>query len=879
LLILAGPALYAQAPSADWRTVETAHFRVHYPAEYEAWSMRAASRLESIREAVSKEVGFAPPQVVDVLVMNPVAQANGAALPLLASPRMIFFAEPPGPDEQLGAYGHWIDLLTVHEYAHTAHLLRPSRNPLERFLLPLNPITLRAPRWVIEGYATVIEGRLTGAGRPTSTFRALVLRRWAESGRLPTYGELNSSRRFAGMSMAYLMGSAFLEWLEQHGAAGSQPAGDSLRNLWARMTARNRRSFDEAFAGVFGERPDRLYGRFLAEVTASAIAIDKGRTLQEGELWQETPRNSGEPAVSPDGKQIAVVLRERDEPEQLVIWSTGPPDEEEKKFGERVEKMLERDPEDVAPLRVKPLPRKNVHSLTMPDGGDILTPRWTRDGKSLVFAHRTPDADGFLHFDLYRWDFDRLTRITHLADVHDADPLPDGSTAVAVRSRYGATQLVNVDLETGAVTPRNEASIDVVYTHPRVSPDGAHVAYVAHSSGRWTLYVDDQPRTLPGDASSPEWMSRDAIVTSVSRVGFAELYRGSEQITSSRGGVFDPAPSRDGRIFFMTLDPDGFVMRVVRASDAPLEALEDARTTLSLVPAIPPEPPTPVPFAAETLNSPHAYGLGRQEFSTFSSTNIARGQRAFEIGARLGDVVGRLDTVLIASLASGDAPQGVELASAWRGWPVDLQAHAYHTNDDDGLELRARWSHYRLTLEGGGHLARQAGGTPAPLFASAAYSMRQVLGTWRLEEGARVDVDDGHQRGVIQAAIRSSSFRLAARLQHDRGDDLVLGGLPSSILPRSAYARRLLDPALPVATLAGSDYDGWRIESKVPALPFTAFYQRHELGGARISLYGLEAELHSDPLPIVKLPGLDATIGVARANDRTNWWLGMRWRP
>jgi len=215
LLILAGPALYAQAPSADWRTVETAHFRVHYPAGYEAWSMRAASRLESIREAVSKEVGFAPPQTVDVLVMNPVAQANGAALPLLASPRMIFFAEPPGPDEQLGAYGHWIDLLTVHEYAHTAHLLRPSRNPLERFLLPLNPITLRAPRWVIEGYATVIEGRLTGAGRPTSTFRALVLRRWAEGGRLPTYGELNSSRRFAGMSMAYLMGSAFLEWLER----------------------------------------------------------------------------------------------------------------------------------------------------------------------------------------------------------------------------------------------------------------------------------------------------------------------------------------------------------------------------------------------------------------------------------------------------------------------------------------------------------------------------------------------------------------------------------------------------------------------------------------------------------------------------------------
>ena len=49
------------------------------------------------------------------------------AWPFLDTPRMIFFAEPPGPDEQLGAYGHWIDLLAVHETAHLVHMLRPSR--------------------------------------------------------------------------------------------------------------------------------------------------------------------------------------------------------------------------------------------------------------------------------------------------------------------------------------------------------------------------------------------------------------------------------------------------------------------------------------------------------------------------------------------------------------------------------------------------------------------------------------------------------------------------------------------------------------------------------------------------------------------------------
>src|SRR5437868_8720658 len=77
--------------------------------------------------------------------------------------------------------------------------------------------------------------------------------------------------------------------------------------------------------------------------------------------------------------------------------------EEEKKYEERIRKMLARDPQDVAPVRAKPLPRKPLHSLTMPDGRDIETPRWTRDGKSIVFSHRTPDRNGDLHHDLFMW--------------------------------------------------------------------------------------------------------------------------------------------------------------------------------------------------------------------------------------------------------------------------------------------------------------------------------------------------------------------------------------------------------------------------------------------------------------------------------------------
>ncbi len=841
---------FAQGPDSNWRTITTAHFRIHYPAEYEAWTKRAVSDIEAVREAVVREVGFSPRQITDILVMNPIAESNGATLPLLDHPRILLFTDPPEPKSQIGEFSDWIDLLTVHEMTHLVHLLRPSRNPMQRMLshwLPINPITLSAPRWLLEGYATVIEGRLTGSGRPGSSIRAAILRKWAISGRLPSYTQLNSDRRFLGMSMAYLVGSAFLEWLEQ------RRGPDSMRHLWARMTARQRRGFDQAFEGVFGDPPARLYGQFTAELTERAMAVARAEepSLREGELWQKTTRGTGDPAVSPDGTKLAFVQRDERGEAKLIVDSTGPNPEEEK-FNKRIQRMLKRDPEDVAPVRSKPIPRKPLDTLKPRDGGDITSPRWTRDGKSILYTHKQLDRRGFLHHDLFLWTpaTHRQRRVTHLADVEDADPLPDGKTAVAVRNRNGFSQLVIVSFD-GEIKPYTEPSLDRIVSHPRASADG-RIAWAEHERSGWSV------NALKG-AFSPEW-SGNKLYAAVASGGFIEIARidnGLGPITRSSGIALDPAPAPDGSLYFMSLEPDGFVIRHLPKPSGELPPLS---LETRFAPAIPPVIATAIQFRHEPVPASRPYGFGRQEWSTLFGGSWTAYDRVDEFGVRIGDVVGRVDAFALGSSDGG------ALAATWRGWPVATTAHIVR----HGVELRGNYEiHAPMTLfsvEGGA-----LGGRSSRAFADGSFKLRQRQNSVTIRAAAD---SKQHVRTSARVAIGLGSIGMAAAVE--AANRMRIGGVASSITPDALLIERVIDPALPARFVEMKRYRGVRGEVKLSGI--TAFWQRHSRS---LTVRGIEWSTHSPPIPLLGVPALDLTAGAARVSGirGTKGWLALRWRP
>ena len=74
-------------------------------------------------------VGYRPPKLIDVLVEDPAAEANGIAYPFLDRPVIVLWTSPPEAESGIGDYGDWMELVATHEMAHIVHLTRPRNRP------------------------------------------------------------------------------------------------------------------------------------------------------------------------------------------------------------------------------------------------------------------------------------------------------------------------------------------------------------------------------------------------------------------------------------------------------------------------------------------------------------------------------------------------------------------------------------------------------------------------------------------------------------------------------------------------------------------------------------------------------------------------------
>jgi hypothetical protein len=782
-----------------------------------------AGRIEAIHDRVTALVGYQSPGPIQVVLADPMAESNGMAVPLITVPHVLLWRTEPRSDSELGHFPEdWTEVLLSHELTHIHHLTRPERPPeedqgtLSLFRLPLGPLLLKTPRWVTEGYATLAEGRISGAGRPHSSLRAAVLRQWARAGKLPPYADLSGDRGYLGGSMAYLVGSAYLEWLERQ--RPDQP--DILQHLWKQLASRRHRSFEEAFAATFGFTAQDGYQRFQAETVHDSLEWEsrlKAQGTREGSLWLRVQGGISGLGVSPDGTRLLARLQTRKNP-GLRVWdlSPAPPaktgDADAAQY-DRFNGVADAPPEFPQPSLVAALPTL--------DHQEPRDPRWL-DDRTILFQVKRADREGTLRPRPALW-----------RPGHGVEFRPVPAEAADVR--------VLLPVRRGA---------------------------------RWALELDGQAVPLPGEPAGQAWVDgqRRLVYAGCDLEGVWNIVRIPYQ-TGSGGPVFgppqvltrtpsaawNPAPSPDGRwLYYTGLDARGMEIRKLDLDLPPLVAAPAPEPRIfapgAAMPPPPPSgalpPPVPAPPSApyralDNLWQRPALGI-----------NLTPAGNSIQLGVAGSDLLGRLSWQALAGLGNGPGPRGAMLGASSAAWSWKPSAAVFsalerpslqHTapapadRERRGVEGSLAYDHLGDTRWWVGPMAAWerilplAPATPAVAYDRGLVGLRAGLEALRARDGWGLAAVPAVQacQGTSSAPGGARSWQLlrpalTVRLETPwlplafmgeqgllRGnpqETFALGGVTTSLVPASLDLDRIEQPALPARSAVGDRFQRWRGE-------------------------------------------------------------------
>ncbi|WP_019028801.1 TolB family protein [Colwellia piezophila] len=702
----------------NWQTFETENFRVHFTPEYRQWALSSAREMEVVRQLIKEQQGRVLTEKVDAYIIDPYNAANGFALPLSHRPYMAFFATPPQSDSIIANSSSWQQLLVLHEYVHLVHLAQKSRskwrNNVANWYDLFDASQINEQRWVSEGYATLLESKLTGRGRLFNNQVEAIIQKFARQGALPNYKQLNAGDdSFMSGAMAYLVGARYLKWLEENYGI------DTLDAVWTRWSGVEQRDFEEAFSGVFPDTAKNLYQRFIAEYTYKAMKHESQLSAQSNQdnsstLWLDLSGYVGDPSLSPQGDYLAIVESQRKDGKnttKLRIYKTSDNSKKAEEFAKRAAELLADDPQDIIDKTPSVFKREIAFTLDQRNGRGIKNPRWL-DNDTLIYGASSLASKNSYHQDIFSWHLPSNTvkQLTTSANIRRFDISSDGQYIIAERSRVGYSQLVKVSLVAATlgdvITELTAPSYEQVYDFPRLRPtiDGypsKSFAYVSSSlNNKWQLKVrqldskQEQIIPLPVDyqfLSFPEWSKDGQSLYFVAGLDDAtRLYQYDfsnkklSALTSGEQVITWPMINGDNKLLHLAINAQGPDVYLLDLSKANMQTITNTTTSSAMTIDLADSLKLAEASIAidESIGEQSPYGIGPQQGTiTIAESYYSASSSMLEVGYKSGDVLSRFDWQVNASQDVFDnIISGASAAIRWQGWPVKLLAHTYLLN-------------------------------------------------------------------------------------------------------------------------------------------------------------------------------------------------------
>ncbi len=388
----------------QWMSFSTDHFQINYLEIHQEQAERAAIIAEKSWDIITRDLNWEPRDKIQVVLVDDFDFSNGFATPVPFN-QIRLFLRPPDNIGLKASYDDWLNFLITHELTHIVHIDMAMGAPsVVRNILGRNFLTFPhafTPGFMVEGLAVFKEtDHVTGTGRGQSSNYEMQMRQEVLNG-IDDLSQISLVLRDWPAGKQYLYGYYYYQFLSER--YGDEKITEYLNNYSRKLLPYFLQNSTANY--TYGKDHEALWLDFKQWL--------KAKFNPQVERIKQQPLVTGN-AITDEGLQSDPVTANRHA--YYYVANNG--------MDRRSIIQIDKNGEKKTVTKTG-----RIEGMDVTDDNRFLITRFVKSGEGRVWT------------DIFLFDGDTETRLTHKKRYRKAIWLKQGEGIVAKRIRAGISEL------------------------------------------------------------------------------------------------------------------------------------------------------------------------------------------------------------------------------------------------------------------------------------------------------------------------------------------------------------------------------------------------------------------------------------------------------